>query len=289
VVAACVVATIAAAGAVAYAEWGGSAAGTGRARATTVVQATLTAVDGAPDLFPGFTDGDVFFTVTNPNPFGITYTDMTATTVTSFLTLAVPTGAAASPAGAQGAVPQGDFLITGELGGLYPGQHTVLEAQVTNLQAFSIRVISVEVTVDDAGPGCAASWLHFEPLTEPVDVAAGTTGTVPVPVDLDFAAPEACRNATWPLTFSATAVESPGAVVPPSTTSTTPASSTTTSEPVGGGHDPEQATPPAGSGSSIPEQLARTGVDLAPVLAAGALLVAAGLVVRRIAARRRMS
>jgi hypothetical protein len=83
VVAGCVVAAFAGAGAVAYAEWSGSAAGSGRARATTVVQATLTAANGAPDLFPGFTDGDVYFTVTNPNAFGITYTDMTATTVTS--------------------------------------------------------------------------------------------------------------------------------------------------------------------------------------------------------------
>lgn len=70
-------------GAVAYAAWGGTATGPGRARATTTVQATITAVDGAPDLYPGFTDGDVFFTITNPNAFEITYTAMTAATVTS--------------------------------------------------------------------------------------------------------------------------------------------------------------------------------------------------------------
>ncbi len=206
--------------------------------------------------------------------------------MTSFLALAVPSRLAPPTTATQEAIPQSDFLITGELSGLYPGQHTTLDAQVTNLQTFSIRVTSVEVTVDEAGPDCAASWLAFEPLTEPVDVAAGTTATVPVPVEFDFAAPEECRNATWPLTFSATAVESPGAVVPPSTTLAT---STTTSEPGGRERDPEQATPPVGSGSSIPQQLAQTGADLAPVLAAGALLVAAGLVVRRIAARRRLS
>jgi hypothetical protein len=48
-----------------------------------VVEATLNAADGAPDLYPGFTGGDVFFTITNPNAFGITYTDMTAGTITS--------------------------------------------------------------------------------------------------------------------------------------------------------------------------------------------------------------
>lgn len=70
-------------GAVAYAEWSGTATGTGRARALTTVQATISPSDGAPDLYPGFTDGDVSFTITNPNPFAITYTDMTPGTVTS--------------------------------------------------------------------------------------------------------------------------------------------------------------------------------------------------------------
>lgn len=70
-------------GAVAYAEWSSTAAGSGRARASTVVQATVAPTDGAPDLYPGFTGGDVFFTIQNPNAFPITYTDMTAGTITS--------------------------------------------------------------------------------------------------------------------------------------------------------------------------------------------------------------
>lgn len=192
--------------------------------------------------------------------------------MTSFLTMAVPSPLAPAPAGAQEAVPQDDFVITGEIDGLYPGQRTTLDAQVTNLQAFSITVTSIEVTVDDAGPGCAASWLHFDPLTDPVDVAAGATGTVPVPVELDFDAPEACNGASWPLTLHATAVGAGDAVVPPG--------------PGGGGQGPERAVPPSEAGGSIPEWLARAGVDVAPILAVGTLLVAAGLLARRTASRR---
>jgi hypothetical protein len=55
-----------------------------------VVQATLSPVDGVPDLFPGFSGGDVYFTVANSNAFGITYTDMTADTVTSSNETACP-------------------------------------------------------------------------------------------------------------------------------------------------------------------------------------------------------
>jgi hypothetical protein len=70
-------------GAVAYAEWSNTASGTGRARATTTVQASVDPVDGTPDLYPGFTQGDVFFRIQNPNGFPITYTDMTPGTITS--------------------------------------------------------------------------------------------------------------------------------------------------------------------------------------------------------------
>lgn len=70
-------------GAMAYAEWSSTASGSGRARATTMVQATVDPDDGAPDLYPGFTEGDVFFRIENPNGFPITYTSMTPGTITS--------------------------------------------------------------------------------------------------------------------------------------------------------------------------------------------------------------
>jgi hypothetical protein len=65
------------AGGVAYALWTSSGAGSGRANSGSAVALTVTATTGAADLYPGFTAGDVSFTVTNPNPYAVTFTSMT--------------------------------------------------------------------------------------------------------------------------------------------------------------------------------------------------------------------
>jgi len=72
---------------VAYALWAGTGTGQGRARATTAVEATVNPVNcaaapGCVDLYPGYTGGDVYFTITNPNPYAITFTDMTSGAIT---------------------------------------------------------------------------------------------------------------------------------------------------------------------------------------------------------------
>jgi hypothetical protein len=72
---------------VVFALWSAQGSGSGRAQATTAVSATVTPVDcsatpGCIDLYPGFTEGDVYFTITNPNPYEITFTGMTAGAIT---------------------------------------------------------------------------------------------------------------------------------------------------------------------------------------------------------------
>jgi hypothetical protein len=72
---------------VAFALWSAQGTGSGRAQATTAVSATVTPVNCAAtpaciDLYPGYTEGDVYFTITNPNPYDITFTGMTAGAVT---------------------------------------------------------------------------------------------------------------------------------------------------------------------------------------------------------------
>lgn len=82
--------TLFVAGGIAFALWTSDGTGSGRATATVSVDATLNPVNGAPDLYPGFADGDVYFTVTNPNPYTITFTTMAATGVTSLDEAACP-------------------------------------------------------------------------------------------------------------------------------------------------------------------------------------------------------
>jgi hypothetical protein len=68
---------------VAFATWTATGTGSGRAKAVTAQTVTVTASTGTADLYPGFTSGNVYFTLTNPNPYGIDFTSFTSGTVTS--------------------------------------------------------------------------------------------------------------------------------------------------------------------------------------------------------------
>lgn len=78
-----IVAALLLGGGVAAALWSATGVGTGSAKATSAQSLTVNAATGTADLYPGFTGGDVFFTVTNPNPYPVTFTAMTPGTVTS--------------------------------------------------------------------------------------------------------------------------------------------------------------------------------------------------------------
>ena len=78
-----VVGVVMAGGGLAAALWSANGSGPGQAKALSAQSLTVTAATGAADLYPGFTGGDVFFTITNPNPYPVTFTSMTAGAVTS--------------------------------------------------------------------------------------------------------------------------------------------------------------------------------------------------------------
>jgi hypothetical protein len=70
-------------GGIAGALWSAGGGGSGAAQAVTAQTLTVSAATGVADLYPGFTGGDAFFTVTNANPYPVTFTAMTAGAVTS--------------------------------------------------------------------------------------------------------------------------------------------------------------------------------------------------------------
>ena len=81
---------IAGVGSVAMGLWSANANGGGRASSISATTVTVSAATGAADLYPGFTGGDVYFTLTNNNPYPVTFTDMSAGTVTSSDATACP-------------------------------------------------------------------------------------------------------------------------------------------------------------------------------------------------------
>jgi hypothetical protein len=70
-------------GGLAYATWSATGAGSGQAKALTAQTLTVNAGTGAADLYPGFTAGDMYFTINNTNPYPVTMTAMTPGTITS--------------------------------------------------------------------------------------------------------------------------------------------------------------------------------------------------------------
>ena len=81
---------VAATSGVAAALWSASGSGSGQARSVSAVTLTVTGSTGAADLYPGFTQGDLFFTIDNPNPYPVTFTSFTVSGVTSSDNVACP-------------------------------------------------------------------------------------------------------------------------------------------------------------------------------------------------------
>jgi hypothetical protein len=71
---------------VAFATWTATGSGSGNAKALGApATVTVNASTGTADLYPGFTQGALYFTLTNTNPYGITFTaaDFSGVTITS--------------------------------------------------------------------------------------------------------------------------------------------------------------------------------------------------------------
>jgi hypothetical protein len=85
-------------GGAAWALWSANGTGGGRATALTAQSVTVTAAAGPASLYPGATDGDVTFTLTNPNPYPVQFTAMTAGAITTSNPACATTNISVAPA-----------------------------------------------------------------------------------------------------------------------------------------------------------------------------------------------
>lgn len=118
---------------------------------------------------------------------------------------------AASVAGAQLVAnpdkDRRDFTVSGEVRGLYPGAQRELLLIVGNPHNFDIRVTSLTVRVGNAGPGCGGANVVVTDFTGTLVVPGNATAEQPVPVAMVADPPDACRDASFPLTFGGSAAK----------------------------------------------------------------------------------
>jgi len=74
----------------AYAMWSAGGSGNGTSKALSAQAITVTAATGSADLYPGFSGGDLSFTLSNSNPYPVNLTTMTTTAITSSSPVACP-------------------------------------------------------------------------------------------------------------------------------------------------------------------------------------------------------
>lgn len=66
---------------IAFAVWTATGTGSGSAKALTSATVTVNAVTGAADLYPGGPAASVHFTLTNTNPYAVSFDTVTAASV----------------------------------------------------------------------------------------------------------------------------------------------------------------------------------------------------------------
>ena len=67
----------------AFALWSATGSGEAQSKALTASALTASAATATADLYPGFTGGDVYFTVANPNPYAVTISGVSFGAITS--------------------------------------------------------------------------------------------------------------------------------------------------------------------------------------------------------------
>jgi len=77
-------------GGVAVALWSANGSGEGRATALTAQSLVVSATTGSADLYPGFTQGDLYLLADNPNPYPVTFTAFTESGIVSSNTTDCP-------------------------------------------------------------------------------------------------------------------------------------------------------------------------------------------------------
>lgn len=112
----------------------------------------------------------------------------------------------AKPPDGGGSTDARSFTIAGDVDGVVPGAGSLLPVELANPNRFALDVRTLDITVADAGPGCARTNLVVGP--PPLPVAIPALGRAVVGVDVRFVddPSDACQGAEFPITYRGTAM-----------------------------------------------------------------------------------
>ena len=114
-----------------------------------------------------------------------------------------------SPVSSAADNPAKAFTIAdaGAATGLVPGGTVTRAVRVTNPNNQDIKVTRLDTSVGRPSPHCPAKTVTVDALKAPVLVAKNGYADVPLTVRMALSAPDACKNLTFPLTYSGTAIK----------------------------------------------------------------------------------
>ena len=114
-----------------------------------------------------------------------------------------------SPTSSAADNPAKAFTIAdvGTATGLVPGGTVTRKVRVTNPNNQDIKVTALTTSVGRPSTSCPANAVTVDPLTVPFVIAKNASADVSLTVRMAASAPNACRNLTFPLTYSGTAIK----------------------------------------------------------------------------------
>jgi len=128
-----------------------------------------------------------------------------APTVAIGIVLAVAGSGAAqmSVGAAQKVRPPLSLRVSGGVRGLYPGARLRLRLKVRNTRDFPILVVSLKINVRNAGSSCRRTQLRIARFRRSLVVPAHRARRTGLSVTMLRSAPDACKDAVFPLRFTA--------------------------------------------------------------------------------------
>lgn len=100
-----------------------------------------------------------------------------------------------------------DFVISGNVNGLYPGSSRTLVVTLTNQNNFDIRVTSLSAAVSDPPGPCTAGVVRVDPMSGTVVVPKNGTATTTLTARMANDPSNDCKSTSFGLTYTGTAVK----------------------------------------------------------------------------------